>query len=62
MIECYYSDCKEHAFKTGEEGPYCWLQECVAKPEEIKIFQAKRQKFLQTLWVKTQEEPKPLED
>ena len=36
-IECYYSSCKYHGAHSGEEGPFCFEEECCATEYEIRL-------------------------
>lgn len=37
-IECYYHQCPKHE----REEPFCTLQDCIATPQEIKLYEAGR--------------------
>ena len=36
-IECYFGTCKYHGIHSGEEGPFCFEEECKASDYEIQL-------------------------
>lgn len=36
-IECYFGTCKYHGTHSGDEGPYCFEEECKASDYEIQL-------------------------
>lgn len=36
-IECYYGDCRYHGTQSGDEGPFCFEEECRATEHELKL-------------------------
>lgn len=41
-IECYYAMCPSHGTHEGEEGPFCFQQDCTATPAEIQMYESGR--------------------
>lgn len=37
-IECYFDACPHHGVHSGDEGPFCYEEECKATDQEIKWF------------------------
>lgn len=38
-IECYYGNCRFHGTHGGDEGPFCFEEECKATEHEIKLLE-----------------------
>lgn len=36
-IECYFGTCKYHGIHSGEEGPFCFEEECKASDYELQL-------------------------
>lgn len=36
-IECYYGDCRFHGTQSGDEGPFCFEEECRATEHELHL-------------------------
>jgi len=46
-IECYYSDCLYHScHEIGQEGPFCYEEECKATEYEQEQFEMQRRLLL----------------
>lgn len=53
-IECYYGECKYHGTQSGDEGPFCFEEECRATSYEITLLEAIRKQYLELSSVKSQ--------
>ena len=50
MIECYYGDCPNHINKVEpDSGPFCNLNECIALPDQLELFEKNRKLYLSTI-------------
>lgn len=45
-IECYHGNCKYHGAQEGEEGPFCFEDECKATEEEQTKLDEERRIYL----------------
>lgn len=44
-IECYYGNCRFHGTQSGDEGPFCFEEECRATEHELKLHGLLRQAY-----------------
>ena len=41
-IECHYSQCRHHGTHAGEDGPFCFEQDCHMSEDARRLWDARR--------------------